>query len=164
VELPPFNAAIAADVAMIMTAHIVMSALDDGVPATLSSRVIGDLLRRDMGYDGVVVSDDLEMKAIGANWPIERAAVLAAQAGCDLLLVCHEPDTQAAAAEGLIRAVETGDLSRESLDESEGRIRSLKRRYCAFDADPEPRNARRMAGLTEHQALAQRIARNGGPA
>jgi beta-N-acetylhexosaminidase len=161
VELRPFRAAIEADVAMIMTAHIVMAALDDGVPATLSSRVIGDLLRRDMGYEGVIASDDLEMKAISTSWSMERAAVLAAQAGCDLLLVCHTPDAQAAAAEGLIRAVETSDLSRESLDASERRIQSLKRRYCARDVDPDPRSARRTAGLPEHQALAKRIAADG---
>ncbi|MBN2371570.1 MAG: beta-N-acetylhexosaminidase [Vicinamibacteria bacterium] len=164
VELRPFRDAIAAEVAMIMTAHIVVSALDDGVPATLSRRVIDDLLRIEMGYDGVIVSDDLEMKAVGASWSAERAAILAAQAGCDLLLICHTPDAQAAAVEGLIHAVEKGDLRRDSLEESARRIRALKRRYCAHDVDPDPRAARRAAGLSEHHALARRIAENGAHA
>ncbi len=87
VEVVPFRAA-AGEVESIMTAHIVFHALDPDRPATLSKRVVTGLLRERLGYDGLVVSDDLEMKAIADHFPSGRAAVEAIGAGCDLLLIC----------------------------------------------------------------------------
>ncbi|MDX9719532.1 MAG: beta-N-acetylhexosaminidase [Myxococcota bacterium] len=88
-ELQPFRAAIAAGFPMMMSAHIVMQSLDEK-PATLSARILRELLREELGFEGVVVSDDLEMKGISAHWPVEEAAVMALEAGVDLLLVCGE--------------------------------------------------------------------------
>src|SRR3954463_2888260 len=85
-ELVPFRAAIAANVAAIMTAHVFVPALDDERPATLSPRVIGDLLRGELGFAGVILSDDLEMKALTA--PVPESAVQAVTAGCDGVLIC----------------------------------------------------------------------------
>lgn len=91
VELRPFRAA-AGVVGSIMTAHILFRALDPGRPATLSPIVIDGLLRKSLGYSGLIVSDDLEMKAIADRWPAGSAAVEAISAGCDLVLICKQTE------------------------------------------------------------------------
>ena len=99
VELPPFVAAARAKIAALMTAHVVFPALDPARPATLSPAVSRDL-RTLIGFDGILVSDDLEMKAIKA--PVEEAAVDAISAGCDMLLVCSDEDLQDRAHRALV--------------------------------------------------------------
>jgi beta-N-acetylhexosaminidase len=158
VELRPFRMAIEAGVATIMTAHVLVRELDDRRPATLSPRVVGELLREEMKYGGVVVSDDLEMKAVARSWTFAESAVLAAKAGCDILPVCQTPDAQIEAIEGLIRAAESGEIGTTALDDAHDRIRALKDRYLLPYRDPSPREARRAAGLGEHQAIASEIA------
>ncbi|HSH13257.1 MAG TPA: beta-N-acetylhexosaminidase, partial [Desulfurivibrionaceae bacterium] len=91
-DLPPFRAAIAAGVAALMTSHTVYPELDPEHPATLSSRILTDLLRDELGYAGLVVTDDLEMGAIENQMPVAKGALLAFQAGADLLLICKEHD------------------------------------------------------------------------
>lgn len=91
IELAPFRAA-RGTLPALMTAHVVFEALARGVPATLSRTVVSDLLRGELGYDGLVVSDDLEMRAIADHYGIEQAACLAVEAGCDTLLVCSRLD------------------------------------------------------------------------
>jgi beta-N-acetylhexosaminidase len=165
VELRPFRKAIEAKVATIMTAHVLVRELDDQLPATLSPRVVDGLLRKEMKYEGVVVSDDLEMGAIAKRWPAGKAAVLAAQAGCDLLPVCKTPDLQVESIEALIRAVEADEISSTSMDDAEARIRAAKDRFLLPYRDPDPKEARRAAGLGEHTRLAEEIgARSGLPA
>ncbi|HTM20892.1 MAG TPA: beta-N-acetylhexosaminidase, partial [Kofleriaceae bacterium] len=95
VELLPFARAAAAGLPMIMTAHVLFSAIDRDLPATLSRAVITDLLRGQLGYRGVVVSDDLDMRAIADHMGAGPAAVAAIRAGCDVLLVCKDEDHQA---------------------------------------------------------------------
>ena len=129
VELVPFAAAIRAGVASIMTTHVCFTALDAVHPATLSEAVIEPLLRRDLGYDGVVVSDDMEMLAIMDHYGMEEAAVRALRAGCDQLLICHRVERQVAAYEALVRAVDTGELPRTRLLQAAARIRRMKQRY-----------------------------------
>jgi len=98
VEFVPFKAAIEADVASIMTAHVFAPALDETMPATLSRRVVHDLLRQELGFEGVIFSDDLEMKAIANHHTVPSAAVLSLAAGCDGILICSgDHDSQAAA-------------------------------------------------------------------
>jgi beta-N-acetylhexosaminidase len=89
VEFLPFRKAVAGGIPMLMTAHVVYPALDPKLPATLSPKILQDLLRKKMGYRGVVISDDLQMKAVSRTYAPEEAAVLALAAGCDLLLVCE---------------------------------------------------------------------------
>jgi beta-N-acetylhexosaminidase len=111
VELVPFKAAIDARVAAIMTAHILIPALDTERPATLSSRIVDEMLKRQLGYDGLVLSDDLEMRAISGRYGIPDATVMAIGAGCDAVLMCgtaQEP--QIAALEAVVHAVEDGAL------------------------------------------------------
>ena len=129
VELLPFAAAIRAGVASIMTTHVCYTALDATHPTTLSEAVIEPLLRRDLGYDGVVVTDDMEMLAIMDHYGIEEAAVRALRAGCDQILICHRADLQAAAYEAIVRAVETGELPRARLLQASARIGRMKQRY-----------------------------------
>lgn len=162
VELRPFRMAIAADVATIMTAHVLVRELDDRLPATLSPRIIDGLLRGEMKYPGVVVSDDLEMKAVAKHWRPGRAAVLAAQAGCDLLPVCAEPDAQVEALEALVRALETEQVRYADMDDACARIRRLKERFLLPWTDPDPRLARLAAGAGERWALSREIADRAG--
>ena len=129
VELPPFRDAIAAGVASVMTAHVVFEALDPGVPATMSARAVDGLLRRDLGFGGVIFSDDLEMKAIADRMPFGEACVRALEAGCDCLLVCHELERQRAAIGAIAEAIRSGRLARERIARSHGRIDALTSAY-----------------------------------
>jgi beta-N-acetylhexosaminidase len=164
VELPPFRKAIEAGVASIMTAHVLVRALDAELPATLSPLVIERLLRRELKYRGVVVSDDLEMKAVAKRWAPGPLAVLAAKAGCDLLPVCATHDMQVEALEALVKSVESGEISWKVMDESCARMRRLKEAFLLPWQDPDPRAARAAAGAGESVALARQIAEQSGMA
>jgi len=129
VELRPFGAAVDGGVALVMTTHIAFAALDGDLPATLSEPIITRLLRQEMGYDGLVITDCLEMKAIADNYGTADAAVLAVNAGVDILLACHTLEVQAELREALIRAVETGVISEQRIDKSVERILAFKRKY-----------------------------------
>jgi beta-glucosidase len=123
VELPPFRSAIAAGVASVMTAHLQLPALDSQHPATLSPAVLTQLLRRDLGFSGLVVTDALVMEAISAHHGAAEAAVLAFAAGADLILM---PADAEAAIDGLLEALETGRISHARVAESlERRSRAL---------------------------------------
>lgn len=134
VELIPFAAAMRAGVASIMTTHVCFTALDAVHPATLSEAVIEPLLRRELGYDGVVVSDDMEMLAIMDHYGIEEAVVRALRAGCDQVLICRRVELQAAAYEAIVRAVEAGELPRARLLQAAVRIGHLKQTYQSLPA------------------------------
>jgi beta-N-acetylhexosaminidase len=162
VELRPFRAAIAAGVATIMTAHVLVRELDDALPATLSPRLVDGVLRGELGYGGVVVSDDLEMKAIAKHWTPGDAAVKAALAGCDILPFCITHDAQVAALEGVVRAVESGEIGFTRMDDSLARIKRLKQAYLLPWRDPDPREARRAAGAGERLALARELVERSG--
>jgi beta-N-acetylhexosaminidase len=165
VELRPFRMAIAAGVASVMTSHILVREIDDARPATLSPPLIAGLLRKELGYGGVVVTDDLEMKAVAARWTPAQIAVLAAQAGCDLLALCRGHDAQVEAIEALVRACESGEIPFKDAEAAEARVRALKDRFLAGYRDPDPRLARQAAGSGAHRALAEAIAvRSGIPA
>ena len=113
----------------VMVAHILLSRVDPDYPASLSHRVVTGLLREEMGFDGVVCTDDLTMGAVSNTYGMGEAAVLAVEAGCDLLLVCHGADNLTAARDALLEAADSGRLSPERLDESVKRILSLKAEY-----------------------------------
>jgi beta-glucosidase len=115
VELPPFRAAIAAGVASVMTGHLMLPALDPQRPATLSAAVLSTLLRQELGFGGLVVTDALVMEAITAHHGAGEAAVLALEAGADLVLMPADADAAMAA---IIAAVESGRLSRSQLETS----------------------------------------------
>jgi beta-N-acetylhexosaminidase len=127
IELPPFRAASGAGIASMMTAHVVCEALDPGVPATLSRAVCASLLRAEIGFEGVLFSDDLEMAAIAARYPIEESAVEAVWAGCDALLVCKSEDLQDRAHEALVKKAESDRRFRERCGEAVGRSLRVRR-------------------------------------
>lgn len=140
--LAPFSAAIDAmpggqALPAVMVSHILLTAVDDTYPATLSPAVVDGLLRGDLGFDGVVFTDDMTMGAIADTWSLGEACVLAINAGCDCLLICHGSDNLTAARNALLDAVEEGRISQERLDESVYRILRLKDRY-ALTNDPIP--------------------------
>ena len=161
VEMRPFRAAIKAKVATIMMAHVLYPELDPEVPASLSKPIVEGILRGDLKYDGVVFTDDLEMKAVADRWTPDRAAVMAMQAGCDIVPVCLTHDAQVTAMEGAVRAAETGELPFRGMDDALARVRRLKERYLLPYRDPDPRQARQAAGSPEFVALAQEISERG---
>jgi beta-N-acetylhexosaminidase len=157
VEFPPFRRAAAAGIATMMTAHVLYRALDDQLPATLSPVIITRLLREQMGYDGVVLTDDLEMHAIVDHYGPGDAAVRAVLAGCDVLLICKERDREVAAFEAVEKAVASGTIDMARLDQSVARIQRVKQRYLLPYRPAVISDAKLIAGCRTHQALLQSI-------
>jgi beta-N-acetylhexosaminidase len=157
VELLPFRRAAAAGLPMIMTAHVVFAALDESVPATLSPAVIDGLLRRRLGYGGVIVSDDLDMRAIASHFGIGDASVRAIAAGCDALLLCRDEGHQAEARNALIHAGERDSGVRARLGEAAARVRAMKAHHAA-QRHAEPPRGLDIIGALEHRQLADRLA------
>jgi len=127
-ELKPFEAAIRAGIPMLMTAHVLLPAIDAHEPATLSPIINHTLLREQLGFQGVVVTDDIGMHAVSQRFEDPSAAVRVLAAGADLLMVCaHWTDTDRcrAFAQALLAAARAGTLSRQLLERSQGRIDSL---------------------------------------
>lgn len=171
VECVPFRDAIRADVAFIMTAHVLVPALDTEKPGTLSRRIVYDLLRDELGFEGVIVTDDLEMQAVARTYAVPDAAVQAIAAGCDGVLICAgDAEVQAAALEALIHAIEDGGIPFERVEDALTRQRRAKERFLAALAVPGrgaiPRPAGRSAslhegviGCDEHRRIAEEMAR-----
>jgi beta-N-acetylhexosaminidase len=163
VEFVPFRAAVDARVATMMTAHVLVPSLDEKRPASLSKRIVGALLRDELGYDGVILSDDLEMKAIANEYAVPAAAVLAVEAGCDGVLICSGAhDTQAAAIEALVHAVEEDRLPLTRVEDALARQRRAKERFLATPVAARPLNGRALRaalGRDEHRAVAEEMAR-----
>jgi beta-N-acetylhexosaminidase len=156
VEWVPFRAAIAGSVAAVMVAHVLVPAFDGQEPASLSRRVVTGLLREHLGFDNLIVTDDLSMKGCSARYGLPAAAVKALSAGHDSALLC-EPnhDQQAAALEALVHAFEDGTLPFAQLDASVARHARLKARYALPARAGRPRASwREVVGCEAHQALA----------
>ena len=162
IEFEPFRAAIAEQVAFIMTAHVLVPALDEERPSTLSPKVVQALLRDELGFQGVILSDDLEMKAVSARYPVPESAVEAIRAGCDGILICSgDLDLQARTLEALVRAVESGTISAARCDDAFMRLRRAKERFLMGDrpaAGQRIRNLRQVLGRAEHQQVAAEMA------
>jgi beta-N-acetylhexosaminidase len=126
-ELAPFRAAIAARVPMLMTAHVRYPALDPALPATLSPAIVTGLLRRRLGFRGVIATDDLEMRAIADHFGPGETAVRAIAAGCDLLLFCHHQDWLRAAVAAVEDAVASGRLAGRRIADAHRRVTALMR-------------------------------------
>ncbi|MGW1955309.1 glycoside hydrolase family 3 protein [Streptomyces sp. NPDC001920] len=142
-ELSPFRAAIAAGTRAVMSAHILIPALDPDHPATLSRPVLTDLLRGELGYTGLIVTDGMEMQAIAATYGIERGSVLAVAAGADAICVgggLADDDTVRRLRDALVAAVRAGELPEERLAQAAGRVRELARwTATAVGGGGEPR-------------------------
>ena len=155
VELIPFRAAISAGVGAIMTTHILFPALDAERPATLSSGILTGLLREQLGYDGLVITDCLEMKAIVDTVGTAWGAVEALKAGADMVLIGHTLDVQRAAVQAIRKAIDSGELPEARLNEAVSRVFTTKQRFLAALPPAEGEPWRDPA----HDALEQEIAR-----
>jgi beta-N-acetylhexosaminidase len=156
-ELIPFAAAIDGGVEALMTSHVLYPSLDPDLPATLSPAVVQGLLREELRFNGVVVTDDLEMKAVEDHFGTERSCVMALQAGVDLLLICHDPDKQEKGIEAVIRALEAGEISMERVEESVARVLDLKRRRLQSAPPIDTDQMETTIGKEEHHRLAKVI-------
>lgn len=125
IELVPFAAAIEAGLKAIMTAHVIYEGIDPVHPATMSRIIVGDLLRRRLGFNGVVFTDDLQMKAISRQYSMGEASVLSLLAGCDVCLIARDDVAQKEAIEYVISAANSGRISESVIDSSCQRISKL---------------------------------------
>lgn len=157
IELHPFRRAVEDGIDAIMTTHVAFPAITgDERPATVARSVVTGLLREEFSYDGLVVTDCLEMNAIAEGIGTAEAAVWAVDAGCDILTVSHTPDTQLAAMQAVLAAVKEGRLSEARLDESVSRILDAKRRRALERASSPDWEAT----VERSQTVAARVARN----
>ncbi|GLW66406.1 beta-N-acetylhexosaminidase [Actinomadura rubrobrunea] len=161
-DLPPFRAAIERGVDAIMTGHLVVPALDpSGDPATLSRPILTGILRKRLGYRGVIITDALDMQGVRDKYGDDRVPVLALKAGADLLL---KPPADASGAglfptqlRAVVEAVKSGELTERRLDESVYRVLELKRKRGLFrDPFADESKVDRVVGAPAHLAAAQR--------
>ncbi|MCX5035447.1 glycoside hydrolase family 3 protein [Streptomyces coelicoflavus] len=137
-DLVPFRAAVAAGTRAVMSAHILVPALDPDLPATLSRRILTDLLRGEMGYDGLIVTDGIEMRAIAGTYGIERGTAMAIAAGADAICVgggLSDEGTVRRLSDALVAAVRAGELPEERLADAAERVRALARWTAANRPD-----------------------------
>ena len=156
-EFVPFREAIRAGVPSILVAHLQCPALDADAPTSLSRRIITDILRGELGFDGVVASDDLEMGAIVVRFDIGEAAVRFLEAGGDLILVCRDRERQARVIEALEASVRSGRLSPRRLQASLDRLERFRRAVPPVPPMISADAARTVVGSDAHRALLARI-------
>jgi beta-N-acetylhexosaminidase len=168
VDFVPFRAAIGAGVAAVMTGHLFVPSLDDERPATLSRRIVTDVLRGDLGFDGLVFTDDMEMKAIAGRMAQGRAVVSAVAAGCDVVLLCGtDVQAHASALEALVHAVEQEEIPWARIEAALEHQRRAKERFAAMEGSTlgrhwrpmPPRELLAFVGRAEHQAVAEEMRR-----
>ncbi len=161
IDLKPFYEAIANGVDAIMTGHISVPKIDpSGVPATLSKKILTGILRNQMNYDGLIVTDDMEMRSITKDGGITKAAVEAVLAGCDVITIVWTDQAKEDAYTGILNAVQKGIISEARIDASVRRIlkTKIKRRMFEEYTDPNIEEVRRVVGNKLHQQIAQLIA------
>ncbi len=156
VEFPPFRAAVEAGVKLVMSAHLALPAIDglDAPPATLSPSILQGILRGQLGFEGVIVSDAMDMQAIRQGEALGEQAIRAASAGVDLLLLTSNPADHRRVFTSLKKAIEQGVLDQEDISKSVERILSLKR----WLAGGPPVPGLEVVGCAGHQAVAAEIA------
>jgi len=134
-HLQAFRSALAAGVGAVMIGHIAVTSVDaTGTPASLSAPIVTGILRDQMNFRGLVITDDLEMGAL-SDFDTGAIAVRAIAAGCDMLMFCHSPEKARIARDAVAAAVESGDLSRERVQDSLARVRWAKQKFGVIKAD-----------------------------
>jgi beta-N-acetylhexosaminidase len=154
VELVPFERAIREGISSIMTAHVIYTPIDDHYPATMSREVMTDILRRKFGFDGLIHSDDMQMKAIADHYGIEEAVIRGANAGVDVFWICHAGPLQHEAIDHLIRAVERGDVPIERVKDANRHIDEL---FAKYVQSPVSSDLLSVVGSEEHRAIVSRV-------
>jgi beta-N-acetylhexosaminidase len=152
-ELVPFVAAVAAGVPLIMTAHILLPRIDAESPASLSQVMLGDLLRRRLEFEGIVLADDLGMGAIARRYGPGEAAVRTLLAGTDVAMLCHDWPAIAPAIAAVVEAQKQGRFNEQDWCASLDRIE----RVCALAEVPGEKPPIEVVGCREHAAVAARI-------
>lgn len=156
-ELVPFRALIETGIATIMTGHMALPLVvgedDKETPCSCSRTVTTELLRRELGFKGVIVTDCLEMEAVAAKYTSQKGAVLSLQAGADVVMICHTMGLQTGAIAETYKAVETGELSHAALRDSGKRIDKLKARFAGtWESVLARLDERRLAEIVESNA------------
>jgi beta-N-acetylhexosaminidase len=154
VELVPFRAAVAAGFPAMMTAHVVMDALDPDVPATMSRSVIRGILRDELHFDGVVFTDDIDMRAIADNFDAREVARACLLAGVDAFLCCQSVEGAHRMIDAIVEAVRSEAVPESRLTQAVTRVNKLTERWAkppleTFDFSP--------LGCDEHRAIVDRI-------
>lgn len=149
VDLYPFQQLIAEGIEMIMSAHVVYTALDPEFPATASQKILTGLLRQQMGFNGAIITDDLEMGAVVRHSTIDQAVISALTAGADMLLVCHKIDLAISARNACEQAVKSGVLAHTRVEEAAHRIATLKNHQQRRTSVTEPIGSQAHARLVE---------------
>ncbi|QUG43320.1 beta-N-acetylhexosaminidase [Psychrobacillus sp. INOP01] len=128
-ELIPFTRAVEQGAEVIMIGHILLPKIDSAYPASISKEIITDVLREQLGFEGIIITDDMTMKAILNTFEISEAAVSAVKAGNDIVLVAHDYANVKKAKEAILQAIEAGEITEQRIDESVKRILSIKKKY-----------------------------------
>ncbi len=157
IHLRPFEHAVANRLTALMTAHVRYPALDPRAPATLSKKILTTLLRGAMGFDGLVITDGLEMNAIADRHDAASAALKAFRAGADVLLFCENPDGPFDAIDALSAAVKRGRVSESRVDQSLNRVLRLKERFVLGGRPPGKSAVPEVVGCEAHRRLVQQI-------
>jgi len=164
VELVPFKKVFRARLDMVMTAHIKFPKIDPEWPVTLSTKFLQDMLRGELRYRNLIISDDLDMKALANFYPTDQIPVRALQAGCDILLYCNNFDHPQVALDAIVKALKEQKLTAQQIDESYNRVVSLKKESLS-QPDPMPfEDAVKWVGHEEHKRLAAAIQSGSVPA
>jgi beta-N-acetylhexosaminidase len=143
---------------LIMTAHVRYPELDPKRPATLSNRILTGILRRFLGFEGIIVTDDLEMGAITGSYGPEEASLLAFRAGADLLMFCHTPSHLPSCIDNLYRSLARGETSHRRLRRTLYKIQRFKRRLRQrLPTEPIRRNLFQRIGCAENQHIAEQV-------
>ncbi len=151
-ELLPFKAAIADGIEALMPAHVLYSALDEDNPASLSNKILTDLLRHELGFKGLIISDDMLMQAIDQT-QLSQAAVRAVQAGVDMLLFGREEAQIPQVIEALLEAIAQKTISQARLDQAAGNILQLKNKWLNPPAKPDYAQLKNLACQTHQQVI-----------
>jgi beta-N-acetylhexosaminidase len=157
IELDPFKKIFRSRLGMVMTAHIRYQKIDPQWPATLSSIILKNILREECRFRNVVISDDLDMKALTKNYEKDEIPVRALEAGCDILLYCNEPESPPIALAAIQKAIATKRLSEKAIQESFDRVVHLKKESLDNVDGPSFEEAVKIIGHPEHVRLAKAI-------
>ena len=159
IELEPFRHAIQQGLPTIMTAHVHYPALDAETSATLSRPILTDLLREELGFQGVTITDDMEMRAILDCNTIGEASVRSLQAGANMVLICHQRERQTEAVRAIKQALDCGEIGLDILQDSVKRISFLKQKYLSSFKSIDPSQVKRTVGIPEHKTFLEKIQR-----
>jgi beta-N-acetylhexosaminidase len=157
IELRPFQHCFNNGLAAVMSAHVLYPALDPECPATLSPKIMTDLLRTQLHFKGLALTDDMEMHAVLDHYGIEEAAIRSLQAGADILLICKDHDRQAAAMEAVYNAVKEGSVSELRFDHALVRVFEAKERFLLPYSAVDPKAAAGSVGTPQHRLVAHAI-------